>query len=239
MNAKLLVIEDEQSFAEVLRDNLEVEGYSVSHAADGEEGKLLWQQLDPDLIVLDVMLPKLSGFELCKQMRKEGDRTPVLFLSAKGQAADRVKGLSAGGDDYLAKPFHLPEFLLRVANMLKRQRWAEQLPKESKLDFGGHTVDFRSWNATLANGKEELLGEREVGILKLLASRPNNVVSRDDILDEVWGNDVFPSSRTVDNFVVRLRKLFEPQPSEPIYFHTIWGVGYKFTPEGKVQEVIR
>ena len=169
-------------------------------------------------------------------MRDGGDTTPVLFLSAKGQPQDRVQGLLAGGDDYLPKPFHLPEFLLRVQNMLRRQMWNQQdtgeSPAEATLYFGGHEVNFRTWTATLKGGVNEPLGERELGILKLFSEREGEVVSRDDILDEVWGDDAFPSSRTVDNFVMRLRKLFEPEPSSPVYFHTVWGVGYKFTPNG-------
>jgi two-component system alkaline phosphatase synthesis response regulator PhoP len=229
--ASVLVIEDEVTLAEVLADNLVEEGYRVEVARDGRDGRDAWLSRQPDLVVLDVMLPGLNGYELCEQMRREGDSTPVLFLSARGQPDDRVRGLQAGGDDYLPKPFHLPEFLLRVGNMLRRRGWGPAA--ESELAFGGHRVDLRSWTAELADGRRELLGERELGILRLLASRPGEVVSRDDILDEVWGDDAFPSSRTVDNFVLRLRKLFEPDPAEPIYIHTVWGVGYRFTPEGE------
>lgn len=233
MSATILIIEDEQALAEVLADNLEAEGYRVLHAADGQQGQELWRQERPELVVLDVMLPRLDGYALCRRMREAGEQTPVLFLSAKGQPDERVAGLAAGGDDYLPKPFHLPEFLLRVANLLRRAGWGR--PQDASFAFGGHRVDFRSWTAQLADGGEELLGERELGIFRLLLSRQGEVVSRDDILDEVWGDDVFPSSRTVDNFVMRLRKLFEPDPARPIYFHTIWGVGYKFTPEPEVQ----
>lgn len=229
----VLLVEDEATLAEVIADNLEAEGYRVEIATDGKQGLEAWQALTPNLIVLDVMLPYVSGFDVCKQMRESGDTTPVLFLSAKGQADDRVTGLSVGGDDYLTKPFHLPEFLLRVGNMLKRQQWGgETTAVVDQVSFGGNNVNFRTWVATLADGRQELLGERELKIFKLLAERAGEVVSRDDILDDVWGEDAFPSSRTVDNFVLRLRKLFEPNPSEPSYIHTIWGVGYKFAPDG-------
>ena len=229
----VLLVEDEATLAEVIADNLEAEGYRVDIAPDGQQGLEAWQTLTPNLIVLDVMLPYVNGFDVCKTMRERGDSTPVLFLSAKGQADDRVTGLSVGGDDYLTKPFHLPEFLLRVGNMLKRQQWGDGTSHVvDKVTFGGNEVNFRTWVATLEGGRQELLGERELKIFKLLVERANEVVSRDDILDEVWGEDAFPSSRTVDNFVLRLRKLFEPNPSEPTYIHTIWGVGYKFTPEG-------
>lgn len=232
MRLSVLIIEDETLLADILVDNLQAEGYAVMVAPDGRAGLETWRRTQPDLVVLDVMLPFVDGYEVCRTMRREGDTTPVLFLSAKGQPNDRVEGLAAGGDDYLPKPFHLPEFLLRVRNMLRRHSWGQTIPTDAGFSFGGHRVNFRTWTAELASG-EEPLGERELGIFKLLARRAGEVVSRDDILDEVWGDDAFPSSRTVDNFVVRLRKLFEPDPSNPIYFHTVWGVGYKFTPEGK------
>jgi two-component system alkaline phosphatase synthesis response regulator PhoP len=234
----ILIIEDERTLADVLADNLQDEGYRTLVSADGSSGLRCWQNENPNLVILDVMLPHLSGFEVCRTMRERGDTTPVLFLSAKGQVEDRVEGLRAGGDDYLPKPFHLPEFLLRVENMLRRQRWgAGAQAAEDSLKFGGHRVDFRAWTATLANGQQEPLGERELKIIRLLSERQNEVVSRDDILDKVWGDDAFPSSRTVDNFVMRLRRLFEPDPANPAYFHTVWGVGYRFTPEGAQTEV--
>lgn len=226
--SKVLIVEDERALADVLADNLRDEGHDVHVAYDGHEALTAWSDREPDLVVLDVMLPGMNGLNVCKNRRSEGDDTPVLFLSALGQADERVAGLEAGGDDYLAKPFHLPEFLLRVRALLRRGRSTP----ERTLNFGGHEVDLLAWRATLANGRHENLSERELGLLKLLASRPGEVVPRDDILDEVWGDDVFPSSRTVDNVVVRLRKLFEPNPSEPTFIHTVWGVGYRFTPEG-------
>jgi two-component system alkaline phosphatase synthesis response regulator PhoP len=231
--ARILVVEDEATLAEVLADNLSAEGFDVHVATDGLAALRRWREARPDLVVLDVMLPHKSGFEICREMREAGDTTPVLFLSARSQAEDRVTGLKVGGDDYLSKPFHLPEFLLRVKAMLRRKAWGSPARSEATCAFGGHRVDFRSWTATLADGRVEALREREVGLLKLFARRAGEVVSRDEILDEVWGDDAFPSSRTIDNLVVRLRKLFEPDPAEPIYFHTVWGVGYKFTPEGR------
>lgn len=234
MSQTVLIIEDESTIADILADNLQDEGYRTLLAADGSSGLRRWQSENPNLVILDVMLPHLSGYEVCRTMRARGDTTPVLFLSAKGQVEDRIRGLKAGGDDYLPKPFHLPEFLLRVENMLRRQGWGSGAVQtaDDSLWFGGHSVDFRAWTATLANGQQEPLSERELKILKLLSERRGEVVSRDDILDSVWGDDAFPSSRTVDNFVMRLRRLFEPDPAEPIYFHTVWGVGYRFTPEG-------
>lgn len=227
----VLIVEDEVTLAEVIADNLFDEGYLVEVARDGHSGRRAWRDGKPDLVVLDVMLPGLNGYELCEAMREEGDATPVLFLSARGQPDDRVRGLQAGGDDYLPKPFHLPEFLLRVSNMLRRKGWGPA--PEAELRFGRNRVDFRGWTAELADGHRELLGERELGLLRLLAGRPGDVVTRDEILDTVWGEDAFPSSRTLDGLLMRLRKLFEPDPEKPIYFHTVWGAGYRFTPEGE------
>ncbi len=230
MKPVVLVVEDEPVLREILVDNLEAEGCQVRVATDGQQALDLWPAIRPDLVVLDVMLPLVSGFDVCERMRATGDRTPVLFLSARSQPEDRVRGLSAGGDDYLVKPFNLTEFLLRVSNMLRRLGWGGS---PDTLQFGGHTVDFRTWTATFQDGRQEMLGEREHGILRLLARHQGEVVSREQILDEVWGEDAWPSSRTVDNVMVRLRRLFETEPGDPEYFHTVWGVGYRFTPEGR------
>lgn len=222
-------MEDEVALAAVLADNLEAEGHEVQHAGDGRSGAAAWRDEKPDLVVLDVMLPYKDGYTLCRERRAAGDDTPVLFLSAKGRPEERVEGLEAGGDDYLAKPFHLPEFLLRVRRLLDRS--GALRGADSRLVFGGNLVDLRSWTARTAAGNEVTLSEREIGILNLLARRAGEVVSRDEILDDVWGVGKYPSSRTVDNFVVRLRRHFEPDPGNPVYFHTVWGVGYRFTPE--------
>ncbi|MEJ2292340.1 MAG: response regulator transcription factor [Deinococcales bacterium] len=234
-DARVLIVEDESALADVLADNLRDEGLAVSTAGDGTAGERLWAEERPDLVVLDVMLPHLDGFTLCQRMRDAGYDTPVLYLSARGEADDRVRGLRSGGDDYLPKPFHLPEFLLRVKALLRRRGWSKEAPRAG-FHFAGHFVDYRSWTAELAGGGREPLGEREFRIFRVLAERQGEVVSRDDILDAVWGDDAFPSSRTVDNFVLRLRKLFEPDPSAPRYFHTVWGVGYRFTPDGEAEE---
>jgi two-component system, OmpR family, alkaline phosphatase synthesis response regulator PhoP len=233
--ARVLIVEDEASLADVLADNLRDEGLTVSTAGDGAAGERLWTDERPDLVVLDVMLPQLDGFTLCERMRDAGYDTPVLYLSARGEPDDRVHGLRSGGDDYLPKPFHLPEFLLRVKALLRRRGWSKEAPRAG-FHFSGHFVDYRSWTAELADGRHEPLGEREFRIFRVLAERRGEVVSRDDILDAVWGDDAFPSSRTVDNFVLRLRKLFEPDPSAPRYFHTVWGVGYRFTPDGEAED---
>lgn len=227
------MIEDEPSLAQVLEENLIDEGYVVEAVGDGLLGLERWREHKPQIVVLDVMLPSLDGYEICRRQRAAGDTTPVLFLSARGQPGERVTGLEAGGDDYLTKPFHLPEFLLRVKALLRRSQGADL----EELHFAGHAVDLRRWCAVLADGREVRLSERELGILRLLVERGGEVVSRDEIMDRVWGDGTFPSTRTVDNFIVRLRRLFEPDPSAPVHFHTIWGVGYRFTaePEREIQ----
>ncbi len=183
---RVLIVEDEPIMAEVLADNLRSEGLEVEIASDGRAALERWRSLKPDLVVLDVMLPKLDGYEVCRQMREAGFKTPVLFLSAKSEAGDRVEGLEAGGDDYLTKPFHLREFLLRVQNMLRRWEWfGHDLHKKQSFGFSGHSVDFSSWTARTKQGRSEVLGERELMIFKLLAERAGQVVSRDEILDVV------------------------------------------------------
>ena len=173
---------------------------------------------------------------MCQRLREQGNLTPVLFLTARGDPSDRIRGLEAGGDDYLAKPFHLKELLLRVRVILRRQDWyraASAAPGTAVLRFSGNEVDFRSFRARAWNGAEQELTEKEAMILKVLSQHPNEIVSREDLLEQVWGYDVFPSSRTVDNFILRLRKRFERDPTNPQHFLTVWGVGYRFIAEGE------
>jgi two-component system alkaline phosphatase synthesis response regulator PhoP len=232
MNARILVVEDEAHLADGIRENLLAEGYEVVLARDGMAGLEAWRQHEVDLIVLDVMLPLRDGFAVCKDIRDAGGRLPILFLTAKNSPEDRIRGLEVGGDDYLGKPFHLRELLMRVQAMLRRQVWYGKAPTAGpSFSLAGTTVDFRTYEVRDADGRVEVLPQKEVMILKLLVERAGEVVSRDEILNQVWGYDVYPSSRTVDNFIVRLRRRFEPDAAEPRYFHTIRGVGYKFTPE--------
>ena len=225
---QILIIEDEASIADMLEFNLQSEGYAVAVARDGKTGLAMWRQLQPDLIVLDVMLPLINGFDVCRMARAEHLQTPVLFLTAKSQAHERVEGFEAGADDYLTKPFHLPEFLMRVTAILRRATWLRQ-PLGQVYQFANISIHFAAFTVQTADSLETL-NEREMLLLKLFVERKNQVISRNDILDMVWGQENYPSSRTVDNFVVRLRKIIEPVPSQPRYLHTIWGVGYKFTP---------
>jgi two-component system, OmpR family, alkaline phosphatase synthesis response regulator PhoP len=232
--ARILVVDDEAHLADGIRENLEAEGYTTTVAYDGREGLAELQNGTYDLVVLDVMMPNMDGLELCARMRRDGVQTPVLFLTVKGGIDDRVRGFEAGGDDYLSKPFHLKELLLRVAAILRRSQWYRQ--HDGSLSFQGNEIDFRTYHARAWDGTQHSLTHKEAMILKVLAESEGAIVTREDILDRVWGYEVFPSTRTVDNFIVRLRKRFERNPEFPAHFHTVRGVGYRFTltpaPEG-------
>jgi len=233
---RVLVVEDDPHLAAGVVENLRAEGYDAHAVTDGRQA-LEWLRTEQcGLVVLDVMLPEIDGFTVCRTLREEGNSTPVLFLTARGDPADRVRGLEAGGDDYLAKPFHLQEFLLRVRAILRRWDWyrnASATPASAVLHFAGNEVDFRAFRAKSWNGLAQELTEKEAMILKVLAERPGEIVSREDLLERVWGYDVFPSTRTVDNFILRLRKRFERDPANPRHFLTVWGVGYRFLAEGE------
>jgi two-component system, OmpR family, alkaline phosphatase synthesis response regulator PhoP len=232
----VLVVEDDALLAAGVVENLRAEQYDVHHVADGGEALDWLRKNRCELIVLDVMLPSMDGLTVCRTLRSEGNNTPVLFLTARGDPQDRIHGLEAGGDDYLAKPFHLHEFLLRVRAILRRWEWyqnASASPAGAVLRFGGNEVDFRAFKARSFNGVTQELTEKEAMILKVLAEKPGEIVSREDLLERVWGYDVFPSTRTVDNFILRLRKRFERDPAQPKHFLTVWGVGYRFLLEGE------
>jgi two-component system alkaline phosphatase synthesis response regulator PhoP len=233
--SRVLVVEDDPSLAAGVMENLKAEGYSVTLVTDGQQALAWLRDEGCELIVLDVMLPKIDGFTVCRTLRESGNITPVLFLTARGDPADRVRGLEAGGDDYLAKPFHLKELLLRVRAILRRWDWyrsASATSATAVLCFGGNEVDFRAFRARAWNGSIQELTEKEAMILKVLAEHAGEIVSREDLLERVWGYDVFPSTRTVDNFILRLRKRFEQDPANPRHFLTVWGVGYRFLMEG-------
>ena len=234
--SRVLVVEDDPHLAAGVAENLRAEGYAVATAGDGRAALEWLRGQSCALIVLDVMLPELDGLAVCRTLRTEGNNTPVLFLTARGDPADRVRGLEAGGDDYLAKPFHLAEFLLRVRAILRRWDWyrsASSTAATAVLRFGGNEVDFRAFRARAWNGEPQELTEKEAMILKVLAEHAGDIVSREDLLERVWGYDVFPSTRTVDNFILRLRKRFEREPANPRHFLTVWGVGYRFLIEGE------
>ena len=225
--ARILVIDDEAHLADGIAENLQAEGYVTVVAYDGHSGLAQIREHRFGLVVLDVMMPGMDGLAVCAELRREGIQTPVLFLTVKGSSEDRIRGFEAGGDDYLAKPFHLKELLLRVAAILRRSAWYGQ--SAAALEFDSNHVDFQTYRARAWDGSEHELTHKEAMILKVLAEHEGNIVTREDILDRVWGYEVFPSTRTVDNFIVRLRKRFERNPEQPAHFHTVRGVGYRFT----------
>ena len=229
--ARVLIVDDEINLAEGIRENLDIEGYTTAVAHDGAEGLERLLNEDFDLVLLDVMMPKLDGLQVCAKLRESGNQTPVLFLTVRNDADDRIRGFEAGGDDYLAKPFHLQELLLRVAAILKRSAW--YAGQQDNLGFEGNEIDFRTYQATSWDGTRHNLTHKEAMILKLLAENSGQIVTREEVLDRVWGYEVFPSTRTVDNFIVRLRRRFERNPESPAHFHTVRGVGYRFTPEAE------
>lgn len=224
---RILVVEDDPAILRGLADNLRLESYEVATAADGEAGYRLAREDSPDLIVLDLMLPKLSGYELCRKLRSEGVTTPILMLTARGEEADRVLGLDLGADDYVTKPFSVRELLARLRALLRRAQPANALPDE--LRFGDVVVDFRSYEARRGGVAVEMT-PKEFQLLRLLAARAGAVVTREDLLGEVWGYETLPQTRTVDNHVASLRAKLEPEKSEPRHIQTVHGVGYKFVP---------
>jgi DNA-binding response OmpR family regulator len=223
----VLAIEDDPAILRGLSDNLRFEGYEVVTATDGETGYNLQRDRKPDLIVLDLMLPRMSGFEFCRKLRGEGIQTPILMLTARSEEPDRVLGLDLGADDYVTKPFSVRELMARVRALLRRSQPQAGLPDE--LKFGEVAIDFRSYEAK-CNGKPVEMTRKEFAILRYLASRAGEVVSRDDLLNEVWGYESYPSSRTVDNHMAGLRAKLERDSSEPEHIKTVHGVGYKFVP---------
>ncbi len=225
----MLLVEDEESLRSTLRMNFELEGYDVTTAVRGSEALERMRGARFDGIVLDVMLPDVDGFTICETIRLEGDRTPVLFLTARTDAADRVRGLRTG-DDFLAKPFELQELLLRVEKLVGRARNRSNSPAATRCVFGSNSVDFETYEIVGQRGLRKRLTQRELMLLRLLTDRAGEVVSREEILQKVWGYDVFPTTRTIDNFIVSFRKYFEVNPHEPRHFQSIRGVGYTFTP---------
>jgi DNA-binding response OmpR family regulator len=222
---RVLVIEDDPAILRGLADNLRFEGYDVLTAADGQSGYQLQRSEKPDLIVLDLMLPRMSGLEVCRKLRGEGVHTPILMLTARGEESDRVIGLDLGADDYVTKPFSVRELMARIRALLRRSQPLSSLPDE--LSFGNVEVDFRRYEAR-RNGKLVEMTRKEFDVLRLLVGRAGEVVTRDEMLNEVWGYEAYPVSRTVDNHVAGLRAKLEIDPARPEYIRTVHGVGYKF-----------
>lgn len=226
----ILVIEDELPIAKGLISNLEFEGYEVLSAADGSSGLELALSGRADLIVLDIRLPGMDGYQICRRIREQGLGTPIIMLTARGEELDRVLGLELGADDYVTKPFSVRELLARIKAVLRRAAPVEETRDAGVLAFGGATVDFERFEASM-EGREVHLSAKEFAILQLLWGRGGKAVSRDDILNEVWGYDVFPTTRTVDNHIMDLRSKLERDPSNPHHIVTVHGVGYRLVTE--------
>lgn len=225
--SKLLIIEDERDLVMGLKDNFEFEGYQVCAAYDGESGVESARRENPDLILLDVMLPKMNGLDVCRQLRRQGVETPILILTARGAEMDKVVGLEVGADDYITKPFSLREVLARVRAALRRARG--RVTELESFEFADVRLNFRQHQATKA-GKPLDLSPRELGMLLFLVQHRGETVTRDQLLDEVWGLNNYPFTRTVDNHVAKLRQKIEDCPSEPRHIVTVHRVGYKFIP---------
>jgi two-component system alkaline phosphatase synthesis response regulator PhoP len=229
---KILLVEDEESLAHMLKLNLEMDGYHVVHVADGHSAIEKFRSQVFDLAILDVMIPLMDGFAVCQTVRLEGNKTPILFLSAKSTGRDRVEGLKLGADDYLTKPFDLEELLLRVAKLIQRHDNGRQaLADVNEYRIGEGCVNFLNYTIQDKMGNDVEVSKKEVMLLKLLIQRDGQVVSREEILEKVWGYDVFPNTRTIDNYILAFRKYFEPDSRNPIFFHSVRGVGYRFTSE--------
>jgi Response regulators consisting of a CheY-like receiver domain and a winged-helix DNA-binding domain len=226
MSKRILLVEDETNIRNLVKMNLELEEYEVVATGEGKQAIKFFHGQHFDLLILDVMLPEVSGFQICEQVRLTNMEVPIIFLTAKDTAADRIAGLKKGADDYLTKPFNLEELLLRVKKLIQR---TEKIPEESReeFEFGNNKVNFRTFEAN-RQGEDFVLTKKEAMLLKLLTDRQNEVVSRQQILQSVWGYDVYPSTRTIDNFILSFRKYFEIDPRNPKFFLSIRGVGYKF-----------
>jgi two-component system alkaline phosphatase synthesis response regulator PhoP len=223
--ARVLIVEDEAELAKGLRDNFEFDGDEVLVAGDGVEGLAMARSEHPDIIILDVMLPRKSGFDVCRELRAEGAGTPILMLTARGQELDKVLGLELGADDYMTKPFSVRELLARVRAILRRAGPQEE--PVAQCTMGRLSLDFERHTAQDEDG-EISLTYRELELLKYLYLHRGETVSRDQLLEHVWGYDSLPATRTVDNFIARLRKRVEPDPNHPRHILTAHGIGYKY-----------
>jgi DNA-binding response OmpR family regulator len=227
--SRILIVDDEPAILHGLADNLKRDLHEVLTAADGDTGYRIIKEKKPDLVILDLMLPKLSGYEVCRKMRAEGLETLILMLTARGEETDRVVGLDLGADDYVTKPFSVRELLARVRALLRRAQPASK-PSIDQLTIDDLTIDFRRYEAR-RNGRPIAMTRREFQLLHALASRPGDVITRDELLNQVWGLDAYPTTRTIDNHIAGLRAKIEQNPEEPRRILTIRGVGYKWSPE--------
>lgn len=228
--ASLLVVEDEESLREAIKLNLEIEGYEVTTVDNGASVLKAVKNEYFDLIILDIMLPEMDGITVCENIRMQNNEVPILFLSARNSGADRIEGLKKGGDDYMTKPFNLEELLLRVEKLVvKNKKLKERNAAPDIYSFGRCKIDFSAQSGKDKDGKTLELSKKEIALLKLLIEHKNEVVSREHILQVVWGYNVYPTTRTIDNFILNFRKYFEKDTRNPRHFHSVRGVGYKFT----------
>lgn len=225
---RILLIEDEKGIREVVKLNLELENYEVTVAVDGMDGLQKIKNAYYDIIVLDLMLPKINGIEVLEKIRLKNLEVPVIITSAKDTSSDRISGLKTGADDYLVKPFEIEELLLRIQKLLERSNTQQDVIELNEFSFGQNSINFKTFTGKHGDNTFQL-SQKEVQILKYLITKKNEVVARQDILKSVWGYDVFPSTRTIDNFIAALRKYFEDNPKKPQYIHSIRGIGYKFS----------
>lgn len=227
MTQQILIVEDENALADTLALNLKLENYSVIVARSGSEALKTFKNnfSELNLVLLDIMLPDINGFDLCNEFKSIKPEIPVIFLTAKNQSSDKIAGLKLGADDYITKPFDLEELLLRVNNLIKRT----QKNKVSVFKFEACEINFQTFEITDSSGATHTLSKREIGLLELLTSNINKVISRDEIIEKLWDVNENASSRTIDNYILNFRKYFETNPKEPRHFHSIRGVGYKFT----------
>ena len=234
---RILLVEDEENIRELVKLNLELENFEVVATENGRDALKLSAGQHFDLILLDVMLPEMDGFQVCEQIRLSDLQTPIIFLTAKEGSNDRIQGLKYGADDYIVKPFVFEELLLRINNLLKR---SARTPENTAtvFSFGNNQINFITFEA-MGNEGHFILTKKEAMLLKLLIDRKNQVVSRQQILQSVWGYDVYPSTRTIDNFILKFRRNFEVDTREPVHFHAIRGIGYKFSyPSGPTNEIV-
>ena len=224
---RILLVEDEEHLHSAIKLNLELEGYHVISVYNGKNALHKFNESRFDLIILDVMLPEFNGFDICQSIRLENQKVPIMFLTAKSSNEDKIKGLKMA-DDYLTKPFNLNELLLRVKNLIKRNIDPEIT--QTTHNIGDIVVDFNSFELKSKTGNQIELTQKQIKLLKLFVEKPNEVISRQEILEKIWGFDVYPSSRTIDNFILTFRKIFEKDLPPSTYFKSIRGVGYKYTP---------
>ena len=226
---RILLVEDEENLHYAIKLNLEIEGHNVISVFNGKNAISKFKEGRFDLLILDVMLPEMNGFDICQSIRLENSTVPILFLTSKSTNEDKIKGLSMA-DDYLTKPFNLKELLLRIENLLKRTSNSEVFDENAQVNIAGFLIDFNSFEITDQNNEKVNLTHKQIKLLKLFFEKKNEVISRQEILEKIWGYDVYPSSRTIDNFILLYRKIFEKNLPPSTYFKSIRGVGYKFTP---------